>query len=52
MKAVRFHPEAEAEMMDAAAYYEARQDDLGKRFPASVQESLRKVRSIRSCTLS
>ena len=32
MKPVRFHPEADAEMMSAARFYEARQKDLGKRF--------------------
>ena len=43
MKTVRFHPEAEAEMMEAAAYYEAQQDDLGKRFLASVREAIGKI---------
>jgi toxin ParE1/3/4 len=37
---VRFHPEAEAEMIAAAAYYEARRKDLGKRFLASVQDAI------------
>lgn len=31
---IRFHPEAEAEMMSAAKYYESQQKDLGKRFLA------------------
>lgn len=43
MKPVRFHPAAEAEMMDAAAYYETQQDDLGKRFLASVQDAIGKI---------
>ena len=32
MKTVRFHPEAEAEMIDAAVWYESHQATLGKRF--------------------
>jgi toxin ParE1/3/4 len=36
MKPVQFHPEAEAEMIEAAGYYEAQQQDLGRRFLASV----------------
>jgi len=30
MKTVRFHPEAEAEMIDAAVWYESQQATLGK----------------------
>ncbi|MGB2824258.1 MAG: hypothetical protein WBF17_25010 [Phycisphaerae bacterium] len=40
MKPVRFHPEAEAGMMEAAAYYEAQQPQLGRRFLVSVQDAL------------
>ena len=36
MKPIRFHPDAEAEMLEAATYYEAQQRDLGRRFLASV----------------
>ena len=43
MKPVRFHPEAEAEMIEAASYYEAQQPDLGRRFLASVHESLTRI---------
>jgi plasmid stabilization system protein ParE len=43
MKPVRFHPDAEAEMIGAAAYYEAQQKDLGKRFLASVQDALTRI---------
>ena len=43
MKSVRFHPEAEAEMIDAAAWYEAQQAGLGKRFLACVQEALNRI---------
>jgi len=32
MKPVRFHAEAESEMIAAAAYYEAQQVDLGRHF--------------------
>ena len=43
MKAVRFHPEAEAEMGEAAAYYEAQQENLGKRFLTAVQDAINRV---------
>ena len=40
---LRFHPEADAEMMSAAKFYETKQKDLGKRFLASVQDGLNKI---------
>lgn len=40
---LRFHPEADAEMMSAAKFYETQQKDLGKRFLASVQDALNKI---------
>lgn len=40
---VRFHPEADTEMMSAAKFYETQQKDLGKRFLASVQDALNKI---------
>lgn len=43
MKPVRFHPEADAEMMAAATFYENQQKDLGKRFLASVQDALNRI---------
>ncbi|MBN1867861.1 type II toxin-antitoxin system RelE/ParE family toxin [Candidatus Sumerlaeota bacterium] len=43
MRPVRFYPEAEAEMIDAASWYASRQTDLGKRFLASIQDSLNKI---------
>jgi cytochrome P450 len=43
MKPVRFHPEAQAEMMEAAAYYEAQQPQLGKRFLISVRDALNRI---------
>jgi len=43
MKPIRFHPEAEAEMIAAAKYYENQQSHLGRRFLASVRESLAKI---------
>ena len=43
MKSIRFHPQAEAEMIDAAAWYEARQSDLGRRFLTSVQDALNRI---------
>jgi len=44
MKPVRFHPEAEAEMVAAAAHYETQQKGLGKRFLASVEDALGRIR--------
>lgn len=43
MKPVRFHPEAEAEMISAAVFYETQQKDLGKRFLASVQDAINRI---------
>ena len=43
MKPVRFHPEAEAELISAAVFYETQQQDLGKRFLASVQGALHRI---------
>ena len=43
MKAVRFHPDAESEMIEAAAYYETQQADLGGRFLASVQDAVNRI---------
>ena len=43
MKAVRFHPDAEAEMVGAAVYYETQKNNLGQRFLASVQDALNRI---------
>lgn len=43
MKPVRFHPEAEDELLSAAKFYETQQKDLGKRFLASVQDALNRI---------
>ena len=43
MKPIRFHPEAEAEMIAAATWYELQQADLGKRFLSAVQDSLIRI---------
>ena len=43
MKTVRFHPEAEAEMIDAAVWYESQQATLGKRFVTTVQDALNRI---------
>ena len=40
---VRLHPEAENEMIEAAAYYEAQQADLGKRFLATIQDATNNI---------
>jgi toxin ParE1/3/4 len=44
MKTVNFHPEAEAEMITAAVYYEKQHADLGKRFLVTVQEVVNNIR--------
>ena len=44
MKPARFHPDAESEMNDAAAYYETQQPDLGRRFLAFVQDAVNRIR--------
>ncbi len=43
MKPIRFHPDADTEMLDAAVWYESQQPDLGKRFLATVQDSLNRI---------
>jgi toxin ParE1/3/4 len=44
MKTVLFHPAAEAEMIDAAVYYETKQKDLGRRFLVFVQEAIERIK--------
>jgi len=39
MTPFRFHPDAEAEMIDAAIWYESQQEGLGKRFLTVIQDS-------------
>ena len=43
MNPFRFHPEAELEMNQTAAWYESQQKTLGKRFLASVQDALNRI---------
>jgi toxin ParE1/3/4 len=43
MMLVRFLAEAEAEMTEAAAYYEMQRADLGKRFLTSVQDAVNRI---------
>jgi toxin ParE1/3/4 len=43
MKAVRFHPAAEAETIEAARYYEEQQSELGRRFLTSVQDAANRI---------
>lgn len=43
MKPFCFHPEADAEMIASAKFYENQQKDLGKRFLASVQDALNRI---------
>lgn len=43
MKPVKFHVDAEAEMIEAALWYEKQQINLGKRFLVSVQNAINKI---------
>jgi toxin ParE1/3/4 len=43
MKKVRFHPDAEAEMLAAAAHYETQQEGLGGRFLAATQDAANRI---------
>jgi toxin ParE1/3/4 len=43
MRPVRFHPEAEAEMIDAAAWYQTQQRDLGGRLLAAGAEAIQRI---------
>jgi len=43
MKAVKFHPDAESEMVIAAKYYSMQQPELGARFLALVQEAVSRI---------
>ena len=43
MKTVKFQPDAENEMIEAAAYYETQQSQLGRRFLASVQDAINRI---------
>ncbi|HCE42235.1 MAG TPA: plasmid stabilization protein [Lentisphaeria bacterium] len=40
MRSVRFHPQSQIELFEAAQYYETQQKDLGKRFLLSIQDSI------------
>ncbi len=41
---VLFHPQAEAELVAAASWYEEEQTDLGKRFLSSVEDGISRIR--------
>jgi toxin ParE1/3/4 len=43
MRTVRFHPDAEREMTEAASYYEGQQAALGRRFLAAVQDAVNRI---------
>ncbi len=43
MKPVKFHPEAEKEMLESSKYYESQQKDLGKRFLEQFQSSVKHI---------
>lgn len=43
MNSVRFNPAAEVEMIDAVAWYESQQVDLGKRFLTSVEDAINRI---------
>jgi len=41
---VLFHPQAEAELVAAASWYEGEQTDLGKRFLSSVEDGISRIK--------
>lgn len=43
MKPIRFHPQAEDEMIAAAAYYEHQQAGLGRRFLIAIQDAVNRI---------
>ena len=43
MRAIRFHPQAQIEMVASAKYYEAEQEGLGKRFLEAVNAATRRA---------
>ncbi len=44
MMSIFFHPEADAELVAAANYYEGQQEDLGKRFISNIEDGLARIR--------
>ncbi len=44
MTTIFFHPEADVEVVAAATYYEEQQEHLGKRFIASVEDGLARIK--------
>ena len=44
MTTILFHPDAEAEVVSAASYYEGQHLDLGKRFISSIEDGLARIR--------
>ncbi len=45
MTRIFFHPEADTEVVSTAVYYAEQQADLGKRFIASVEDGLARIRN-------
>jgi len=43
MKTIKFHPDAESEMNDAARFYEDKQAQLGKRYLQTVMQTVEKI---------
>ncbi|MCP4752136.1 MAG: type II toxin-antitoxin system RelE/ParE family toxin [Proteobacteria bacterium] len=43
MKTLKFHPDAEREMIETARFYEDKQKQLGKRYLQSVKHSTDKI---------
>jgi hypothetical protein len=43
MRTIRFHPQAQIEMVASAKYYEAEQEGLGKRFLEAVNAATRRA---------
>jgi toxin ParE1/3/4 len=45
MKRLQLHPEAETELAEAAAYYEAQQTGLGTRFLDAIEDAFERTRN-------
>ncbi|MBU2514221.1 type II toxin-antitoxin system RelE/ParE family toxin [bacterium] len=43
MKTVKFHPDAESELIDAAKFYEDKQAQLGKRYLQAVSQTVERI---------
>lgn len=45
MKSIQFHPDAETELIESAAWYESKQKNLGKRFIDTITSATVKIKN-------